>query len=254
MKYGISNLSIVPVRAESSDTSEMVSQILFGEQYQILEERKKFSRIRISHDKYEGWICNKQVTEVEKTVYDNLIDSKKYYTTDVLDIIKSDSFQTIVMGSVLPNLKKGEFLLNNIHYTFEGDHTKLKKDKSILVEHAMMYLNTPYLWGGRTPFGIDCSGFSQIVYRLSGIDIPRDAYQQSEIGTTLSFIEESEAGDLAFFDNNDGKIIHVGIILENNHIIHASGKVRIDRIDQQGIFNMEQGTHTHQLRLIKSVV
>lgn len=254
MKYGISNLSIVPVRSESSDASEMVSQILFGEQYKILEERKKFSRIRIAHDKYEGWICNKQVTEVEKTVYDNLIDSKKHYTTDVLDIIKSDSFQTIVMGSVLPNLKKGEFILNNISYTFEGEHTNLKEDKSILVEHAMMYLNTPYLWGGRTPFGIDCSGFSQIVYRLNGIDIPRDAYQQAEIGTTLSFIEESEAGDLAFFDNNDGKIIHVGIILENNHIIHASGKVRIDRIDQQGIFNVEQGTHTHKLRLIKSIV
>ena len=250
MKYGISNLSIVPVRSESSDASEMVSQILFGEQYKILEERKKFSRIRISHDKYEGWICNKQVT----VVYDNLIDSKKHYTTDVLDIIKSDSFQTIVMGSVLPNLKKGEFILNNISYTFEGEHTNLKEDKSILVEHAMMYLNTPYLWGGRTPFGIDCSGFSQIVYRLNGIDIPRDAYQQAEIGTTLSFVEESEAGDLAFFDNNDGKIIHVGIVLENNHIIHASGKVRIDRIDQQGIFNMEQGTHTHKLRLIKSIV
>ena len=117
----------------------------------------------------------------------------------------------------------------------------------------MMYLNSPYLWGGRTPFGIDCSGLSQMVYRLNGIDIPRDADDQAEIGTTLSFVDESETGDLAFFDNSAGKVMHVGIILENNHIIHASGKVRIDRIDQQGIFNKEEGKHTHKLRLIKSI-
>jgi len=116
-----------------------------------------------------------------------------------------------------------------------------------------MYLNAPYLWGGRSPLGIDCSGFTQMVYRLQGINLPRDAYQQADVGTTLSFVDESEPGDLAFFDNNEGKIVHVGIILEDNHIIHASGKVRIDRIDQQGIFNTEIGTHTHKLRLIKSI-
>ena len=128
------------------------------------------------------------------------------------------------------------------------------RDKTMLVDNAMLYLNTPYLWGGRTTFGIDCSGFTQMIYRLYGKEIPRDAYQQAEIGTTLSFIEESEAGDLAFFDNNEGKIIHVGIILENNFIIHASGKVRIDRLDQQGIFNNEKRKHTHKLRIIKSII
>ena len=121
----------------------------------------------------------------------------------------------------------------------------------MLIENAMMYLNSPYLWGGRTPFGIDCSGLSQMVYRLNGIDLPRDADEQAEVGTTLSFVEESDPGDLAFFDNAEGKIVHVGIILENNHIVHASGKVRIDRIDQQGIFNTDLGNHTHKLRLIK---
>ena len=138
-------------------------------------------------------------------------------------------------------------------YQFDGFTTPgcVKKDK--LVENALMYLNAPYLWGGRSPLGIDCSGFTQMVYRLQGVDLPRDAYQQAEVGTTLSFVEESEAGDLAFFDNNEERITHVGIILENNHIIHASGKVRIDRIDQQGIFKKELGTHTHKLRLIKSI-
>ena len=138
-------------------------------------------------------------------------------------------------------------------YKFDGPTTTGFTTKEKLVGNALIYLNTPYLWGGRSPFGIDCSGFTQVVYRLQGISLPRDAYQQAEIGTTLSFIEESEPGDLAFFDNNEGKIIHVGIILENNHIIHASGKVRIDRIDQQGIFNKEKGQHTHKLRLIKSI-
>ena len=254
MRFGVSILSIVPMRAEPSDLSEMVNQILFGEQYKILEQRKKFSRIRLSHDKYEGWICNKQVNEVEKDTYKNLLSEKKIYTTDVLDIIKSDSFQTIVLGSVLPDLNECKFSICSNTYSFEGQWTSTLLDKKMIVENAMMFLNSPYLWGGRTPFGNDCSGFSQIIYRLNGIDLPRDAYQQAEIGTTLSFVEESEAGDLAFFDDNDGKIIHVGIVLENNHIIHASGKVRIDRIDQQGIFNIEKGVHTHKLRLIKSIM
>ena len=138
-------------------------------------------------------------------------------------------------------------------YQFDGLTTPGFTQKKKLIENALMYLNAPYLWGGRSPLGIDCSGFTQMVYRLQGINLPRDAYQQAEVGTTLSFIEESDPGDLAFFDNNEGKITHVGIILEENHIIHASGKVRIDRIDQQGIFNTEIGTHTHKLRLIKSI-
>ena len=254
MKYGLSNLSIIPMRAEATDLSEMVNQILFGEQYKIIESRKKFSKIRLSHDKYEGWICNKQLLEIDKVDYDDLLSSEKNYTTDVLDIIKSDSFQTIVMGSVLPKIQDSIFRFNNTDYTFEGLTTNGKQEKGMLIPNVMMYLNSPYLWGGRTPFGVDCSGLSQMVYRLNGIDIPRDADEQSEVGTTLSFVEESEPGDLAFFDNAEGKIVHVGIILENNHIIHASGKVRIDRIDQQGIFNTDTGSHTHKLRLIKSII
>ena len=254
MKYGLSNLSIVPMRAEATDLSEMVNQILFGEQYKIIESRKKFSKIRLSHDKYEGWICNKQLFEIEKADYDNLLSSEKNYTTDVLDIIKSDSFQTIVMGSILPKIQDSIFRFHNTDYMFEGLTINGKQERRMLIENAMMYLNSPYLWGGRTPFGIDCSGLSQMVYRLNGIDIPRDADEQAEVGTTLSFVEESDPGDLAFFDNAEGNIVHVGIMLENNHIIHASGKVRIDKIDQQGIFNTDLGSHTHKLRLIKQII
>ncbi len=253
MKYGISNLSIVPMRAEAADQSEMVNQILFGEHFKVLESRKKFSKIRLSHDSYEGWICNKQWIEIQEDIYKNLDKEVATITTDILDIITKDHHQPIVIGSILPSYKSGHALINNEMYQFDGLTTPgfVKKEK--LVENALMYLNAPYLWGGRSPVGIDCSGFTQIVYRLQGVDLPRDAYQQAKVGTTLSFVEESEPGDLAFFDNNEGKIIHVGIILEDNHIVHASGKVRIDRIDQQGIFNTELGVHTHKLRLIKSI-
>ena len=175
----------------------------------------------------------------------NLIDA---LTTDLGDIIP------ISLGSTLPFYDGNHCLINGTRFQFEGAHKpKTKINKTDLVNIAYMYLHAPYLWGGRTPMGVDCSGFTQMAYRLNGISIPRDAFQQVELGTTLSFIEEAEPGDLAFFDNSEGLIIHVGMILENNHIIHASGKVRIDRIDQQGIFNKQLGEHTHKLRLIKQI-
>ena len=253
MNYGISNLSIVPMRNEAADQSEMVNQVIFGEHFKVLEIRKKWSKIRLAHDSYEGWICNKQWIEIEEDIYKQLDKEVATITTDILDIITKTHHQPIVIGSILPSYKSGHALINNEMYQFDGLTTPgfIKKDK--LVENALMYLNAPYLWGGRSPLGIDCSGFTQMVYRLQGVDLPRDAYQQAEVGTTLSFVEESEPGDLAFFDNTEGKITHVGIILEDNHIIHAAGKVRIDRIDQQGVFNTEIGNHTHKLRLIKSI-
>ena len=253
MKYGISNLAIVPMRIEAVDQAEMVNQILFGEHFKVLEVRKKWSKVRLAHDSYEGWVCNKQWIEIEKDIYKQLDKEVATIAIDILDIISKDHHQPIVIGSILPSYKSGHALINNEMYQFDGLTTAGFTKKEKLVENALMYLNAPYLWGGRSPLGIDCSGFTQMVYRLQGVDLPRDAYQQAEVGTTLSFVEESEAGDLAFFDNNEERITHVGIILENNHIIHASGKVRIDRIDQQGIFNKELGTHTHKLRLIKSI-
>ena len=253
MKYGISNLAIVPMRIEAVDQAEMVNQILFGEHFKVLEVRKKWSKVCLAHDSYEGWICNKQWIEIEEDIYKQLDKEVATIAIDILDIISKDHHQPIVIGSILPSYKSGHALINNEMYRFDGLTTAGFTKKEKLVENALMYLNAPYLWGGRSPLGIDCSGFTQMVYRLQGVDLPRDACQQAEVGTTLSFVEESEAGDLAFFDNNEERITHVGIILENNHIIHASGKVRIDRIDQQGIFNKELGAHTHKLRLIKSI-
>lgn len=249
MQYGICHLSIVPLRNEPSDTSEMVSQVLYGDEFKVLEQRKKWSRIRLAYDKYEGWIDNKQYLEITDDVYKSLTNSTLHLSHDLVQFIANEQnmLTPIPLGSNLNGLSL-------LKHTFDGAIIPLSKDKSKIVTTAFLYLNSPYLWGGKTPFGIDCSGFTQMVYKLNGFQLLRDASQQATQGEALSFIEEAEPGDLAFFDNNEGAIIHVGIIMENNYIIHAHGCVRIDRLDHSGIFNVDKHTHTHKLRVIKKII
>jgi hypothetical protein len=249
MQYGICNLSIVPLRLESSDTSELVSQVLYGEFFKILEQRKKWSRIRLAFDNYEGWIDNKQYKEITAIDYKHLTKIKHLYASDLVEFIETNNKELIpiTLGAELT----GSSLLN---HSCDGNTSSEKKPKSNLLNTASLYLNAPYLWGGKTPVGIDCSGFTQMVYKLNGYKLLRDASQQATQGEALSFIEESEPGDLAFFDNADGDIIHVGIIMEDNYIIHAHGKVRIDRLDHSGIYNTETKLHTHKLRVIKKII
>ncbi|GEQ86293.1 hydrolase Nlp/P60 [Patiriisocius marinistellae] len=249
MKFGICNLSIVPLRAETADSSELVTQVLYGEHFKVLESRKNWSRIRLAFDKYEGWIDNKQFVLIEEEQYVSLKDSTPTLSSEILDIITIGENQmlSICMGSSIN-------AIDILGHSFEGSIIKQKFPKSKFIETALGYLNAPYLWGGKTPFGIDCSGFTQMVYKLNGHNLLRDASQQATQGEPLSFIEESEPGDLAFFDNAEGNIIHVGIIMEDHYIIHAHGKVRIDRLDHTGIFNYERNVHTHKLRVIKRIV
>ncbi|MCG2430374.1 C40 family peptidase [Aequorivita xiaoshiensis] len=249
MDYGICNLSIVPLRAEASDASEMVTQVLYGEHFKVLESRKKWSRIRLAFDKYEGWIDNKQFVNISEEDYLNFDKINLKLSSDLVDFVTTSENQlfSICLGS---NVSAAEYLN---HY-FEGKSITKSLPKEHLVETALLYLNSPYLWGGKTPFGIDCSGFTQMVYKLNGQKLLRDASQQATQGEALSFIEESEPGDLAFFDNDEGKITHVGIIMKDNYIIHAHGKVRIDRIDHSGIFNYDVRNHTHKLRVIKRII
>lgn len=249
MEYGICNLSIVPLRAEASDLSEMVSQLLYGDHFKILERRKKWSRIRLSFDKYEGWIDNKQFFTIQEADYISLDQNPPRLSSEMIDFVTSSNGQlvSICLGS---NVLACQHL--NDHYEGKSIIAPLPKEK--LVETAMLYINAPYLWGGKSPFGVDCSGFTQMVYKLNGHRLLRDANQQATQGEALSFIEESEPGDLAFFDNDEGKITHVGIIMKDNYIIHAHGKVRIDRLDHSGIFNYDVRNHTHKLRVIKRIV
>lgn len=257
MKYGICQLSIVPGRLEPADPSEMVTQLLFGELYRVIDERKKWVKVRGVHDGYEAWIDRKQHAELRESEFQKLLDAPRYYTNDLITLMThhDESFSSIVLGSMLPNYSQGNCQI--LSHAYQVDGTVIPQPnmgRTHLIETAFLYLNAPYLWGGRTPFGIDCSGFSQIVYRMCGVDLPRDASLQAEIGDRLSFIEEAIPGDLAFFDNAEGRITHVGILLGDNKIIHASGKVRVDRIDHQGIFNDELRDYSHHLRLITRVI
>jgi hypothetical protein len=249
MQYGISNLGIVPIRLEPSDTSEMVTQALYGDLFKVLEQRKKWSRIRFAFDNYEGWIDNKQYVEIEESDYKELSQSNIKLSKDLIEFVSdtSNNLYPIVVGSDLNGLAL-------LEHNFDGSILSSKHSKSEIIKTSFLYLNAPYLWGGKTPFGIDCSGFTQMVYKLNGYKVFRDASEQASQGEALSFIEESEPGDLAFFDNAEGDIVHVGIIMEDNYIIHAHGKVRIDRLDHSGIYNIDKKVHTHKLRVIKKII
>jgi hypothetical protein len=252
--FGICNLAIIPLRFEPSDRSEIVSQVLFGEHFEIIEQSKQWFRIRLQYDNYEGWIDSKQMQLISKSSFDQLSKDAIILNADLIEYITAPNnvLLPIPLGSSLSFINHNE--INTANFDFEGTKISGVKAKNSLISTAYLYLNAPYLWGGKTPFGIDCSGFTQMVYKLNGYHLLRDASQQATQGEALSFIEESEAGDLAFFDNEEGNIIHVGIIMENNYIIHASGKVRIDRLDHLGIYNPETNKHTHKLRVIKKII
>lgn len=239
MNKGICSVSVAPVRAAASDTAEMVTQLLFGESCDIIEVEDNWTYIRIHWDGYQGWMDTKQLRPVPEA----LINERR-------TILLPKPFS-------VENTAEGQLLLSmgsEIDSEKAQDHqTKLPERKSI-VSTARGFLHTPYLWGGRSYFGIDCSGLVQIVFKIHGVKLPRDAYQQAEVGEVLSFVGESKPGDLAFFENEAGKITHVGIMLDDQNIIHAHGKVRIDTLDSVGIYNADLRKHTHKLRFVRRVL
>jgi gamma-D-glutamyl-L-lysine dipeptidyl-peptidase len=252
--FGICNLAIIPLRIEPNDRTENVSQVLFGEHFEILEQLNQWSKIKLHFDDYEGWVDSKQYKLISESEFHLLSKEDIILSADIIEYISgaNNLLLPIPLGSSLSFLSQPQ--INSSSFIFEGTKASGLKPKTSLLTSAFMYLHAPYLWGGKTPFGIDCSGFTQMVYKLNGCKLLRDASQQAMQGEALSFIEESEPGDLAFFDNEEGNIIHVGIIMEDNYIIHASGKVRIDRLDHLGIYNADSNRHTHRLRVIKKII
>jgi hypothetical protein len=250
MEYGICNLAIIPLRAEPGERSEQVSQILFGEVFEIMEWKNQWVRVITTFDGYEGWINALQFAELGAISYNALQKEAVNLTYKPVTQAWRKSNDTVLylpFGSSLSFLEGTVCHIRNEYYEIIGEIG----DREPIELSARSFLNVPYLWGGRTHFGIDCSGFTQAVLRLQGIMLKRDAYLQAEQGQTIDFLQETQTGDLAFFDNDEGRITHVGILLDSDHIIHASGKVKIDRIDTNGIFSNDLKRYTHKLRIIK---
>lgn len=252
MKYGIAALSIIPIRSEPSHRSEMVSQLLFGEAFEVILEQNNWLQIKCTYDGYTGWIDSNQFTPIAEKDINNLAVS----TGLALDLMSNATSGyhaiPIVTGSNLPVFDGLNFKIGKEKFIYNGQALLADaRNPAVFERVAMRYLNAPYLWGGRSPFGIDCSGFTQVVFKFTGVQLMRDAYQQAEQGAVVNFVEESQPGDLAFFSNDTGKIIHVGIVLKDQRIIHSSGKVRIDRLDHFGIFNADTKKYSHQLKVIK---
>lgn len=240
--FGCITLPLVPGRKEPSDRSEMVTQLMFGESYRVLEKSKKWILVRNGSDDYECWIDRKQHFEVNEPLE---LAERVETITSTLKTMEGEI--TLPMGA---RVHRGEFKIGDLKYNYTGQIAGQKAEPTTF---ALALLGAPYLWGGKSVLGVDCSGFVQVVYDCCGISLPRDAYQQAEKGESVDFVDTAEPGDIAYFDNDEGQITHVGILLGKGKIIHASGSVRIDSIDHQGIFNTKQKTYTHKLRIIKRV-
>ena len=252
MEYAVIAVPAAPVRRKPNHRKEMVSQLLFGESVKLLKtEGDLWVKIRSLHDAYEGWMTNTMLQPVTEKIAKPI---NPFVTTDMLStILIGDKQMNIPVGSSLPFFENGKGRLGNIDYSFFGHY--FKKDEQqpsaeLVKQLSIKWLNAPYLWGGRTPLGVDCSGFVQVIYKLMGIDLPRDAWQQAQEGKAVKKFADTKTGDLVFFDNKED-IVHVGIILGDGLVIHSSGKVRIDGIDKKGITSKNTGSVNINLRAIK---
>lgn len=261
MKFGISEFSIVPVRKDPSHRTEMSTQILFGEKFKILDIIKEWAYIELLFDGSHGWVENSSIKELNIEKYNILTDNEPVILPRISVTQSTDlpllSEITLMPGSEIYGIteKKNGFSFMGKNYKL--DHSIEKKSgttRDNITKTAKTYMNSPYLWGGKSPCGIDCAGYVQMVYKINGISLPREVGQQPGKGITLSFVEEAQPGDLAFFDDDRGQIKHVGLLLEKNQIIHASDTVRIDKFDHQGIYREESGQYTHKLRVVKRIL
>ncbi len=252
MDYAVVSAPAAPVRRKPNHRKEMVNQLLFGETVRILKEKgETWVRIRSLHDSYEGWMTNTPLQQVDETMANTMSTFAAIAMLSVISI--GEKKINIPFGSSLPFFENNKGKLGDIEYEFSGEYCKIDEQQpgeELVTRLSTAWLNAPYLWGGRTPLGVDCSGFVQVIYKLMGIDLPRDAWQQAQEGKPVKKFRRAQAGDLAFFNNKE-EIVHVGILLGEGRIIHASGKVRIDKISKKGIINADTGKRTMRLRAIR---
>jgi gamma-D-glutamyl-L-lysine dipeptidyl-peptidase len=256
---GIINLPLVPLRKSDSESSEMTSQLLFGELVEVLETHECWLLLRNISDNYVGWADRKMIRILKKHDEQRLSSSEPYCVS--YPLIEGENRSTgeklmLPGGSRLVDLDGINLEIGGKTFLFDPILLPYTNELSgsRLIELAKQYLNAPYLWGGKTIMGIDCSGLVQVVFSMCGMQLPRDAEQQVELGKVIDFLHEVKPGDLAFFENPEGDIIHVGILLNSHQIIHASGWVKIETIDSQGIISSQTGEYTHNLRVVKRLL
>ncbi|MES2589107.1 MAG: C40 family peptidase [Bacteroidota bacterium] len=237
-KIAFCKVSISPLRKESSDASEMVSQLLFGELVEIEEVKNNWTKVTTFFDNYEAWTDTKHLIYLSEKEVNRHLDGLTIETTLIREIQTPWGNQFITRGAFIHD-EASDFNIGQNEFSFLN---RIEEENFTLESYAKSYLNAPYLWGGKSPFGIDCSGFTQQVFRYFDKKIPRDAYQQAEHGMEIDFDDKLE-GDLAFFSNSSGKITHVGIVLNDSQIIHASGQVKIDVLKKDGIYSFDEKTH-----------
>ncbi|RFC55243.1 C40 family peptidase [Brumimicrobium aurantiacum] len=245
----ICGLTVIPVRADHQDTSEIVTQLLFGETVTIIEIHHQWVKIKIVHDQYEGWVDNKQLLKVSDSTFESLNKNTKRQHTDLNTLQTPWGKQHVLQGSPILSTSNN-FRIDDLQFESHSNSGSNTVYDS-LTEIALSYSNSPYLWGGRTAFGIDCSGFTQTVYHQMNYYLPRDASQQFLKGEPIAF-DQQQPGDLAFFKSEKtGNIHHVGIILDKEKIIHAHGKVRIDTLNPEGVYNEDKKYYSHKFTGIK---
>ena len=256
MKQGICLLSIIPLRRDPSEKSEMVSQLLFGEAYEITEETSTWYKILTQFDQYAGWIDKKMFSPVSGEYYGKFEQGVYTVSAPVTLIAASDnSLLYITAGSTLGKKpENGIINIDNLSFRLMDPlHESGISHHGRITGIAKQFLNSPYLWGGRSTFGFDCSGFTQIVYKINGMRLPRDASRQAAVGKAVNSFHELNEGDLVFFCNEESMVVHVGLAMPPDSIIHCSGMVRIDRLDEKGIFNPQLNQYTHKLHSVRRI-
>ncbi len=256
--YGVSRLAVVPVRIDPRDTAEQITQLLFGDHYQVLAltPDKKWAQVQVYSDQCEGWMDIKQHHAISKEYFEQINQTDFKITTDVASpVLYKKSPLTIVMGSIVP-ISNSELFKIEEQFAFNGESKGLgqKRDVDFLRLIAKKYLSAPYQWGGKSPFGIDASGLVQMAFKIAGYSLQRDVRQQSLQGKKIKAYEEARPGDIAFFADKGENIKHTGIILDGQKLIHAYGQVRIDPLTEEGTLSSETKVYTHYLHSIRRII
>jgi gamma-D-glutamyl-L-lysine dipeptidyl-peptidase len=254
-QYGICHLSYFPLRKEASHKSENLTVVLFGEVFEIIQTEGNWFYIKTAFDNYNGWITSNELRLISKETFDKINSAPKFYSAELFQQATAAVNRIMIgFGSPLPLWNGSFFSIGDENFGIEGKVIEAKKrERKEVIELASIMLDFPYLWGGKNTFGLDCSGLVQTVYKICGISLPRDAWQQELIGSVIS-LKDADTADLAFFKDEQGKVTHVGIVYNNNFILHASGKVRIDSLDEHGIYNKDINDYTHMLKGLKRVM